>query len=66
LESTLEILQQFFIQMTSAHESYSVFPGDLCKSTLKCVRCNRNITAPGTIGETLSHTHCNVTTLGDD
>ena len=55
LESTLEILQQFTIEMNSDHERYCIFPGDLCKYTLKCVRCNRNITAPGTIGETLYH-----------
>jgi hypothetical protein len=55
LESTLEILQQFNIEMNSDHERYCIFPGDLCKCTLKCVRCNRNITAPGTIGEILYH-----------
>jgi hypothetical protein len=38
LESTLEILQQFYIEMNSNHEHYCVIPGDLCKYTLKCVR----------------------------
>jgi hypothetical protein len=55
LESTLEILQQFTIEMNSDYERYCVFPGDLCKYTLKCVRCNRSITSPGFIGETLYH-----------
>jgi hypothetical protein len=55
LEATLEILQQFSIQMNSDHESYCVIPGDLCKYTLKCVRCDASITPPGTIGETLFH-----------
>ena len=41
--------------MNSDHEHYCLIPGDLCKYTLKCVRCHRNITAPGTIGETLYH-----------
>jgi hypothetical protein len=55
LEATLEILQQFSIQMNSDHEKYCVIPGDLCKYTLKCVRCDTSITTPGTIGETLYH-----------
>jgi hypothetical protein len=55
LESTLEILQQFNIKMNSDHKRYCLIPGDLSKYTLKCVRCHRNLTAPGTIGETLYH-----------
>lgn len=55
LESTLELLQQFYIEMNSCHERYCLIPGDQCKYTLKCVRCHKNITAPGTIGETLYH-----------
>jgi hypothetical protein len=55
LEATLEILQQFSIQMNSDHEKYCVIPGDLCKYTLKCFRCDASITTPGTIGETLYH-----------
>ena len=55
LESTLEILQQFYIAMNSDNERYCVIPGDLCNYTLKCVRCHRSITSPGTIGETLYH-----------
>jgi len=53
LESTLEILQQFYIKMHSDHKRYCVIPGDLCKYNLKCVRCDTSITPPGTIGETL-------------
>jgi len=55
LESTLEILQQFYIKMHSDHKSYCVIPGDLCQYTLKCVCCDTSITLPGTIGETLYH-----------
>ncbi len=49
------ILQQFYIKMHSDHKHYSIIPGDLCKYTLKCVRCDTSITLPGTIGETLYH-----------
>jgi hypothetical protein len=55
LESTLEIFQQFYIKMHSDHNYYCLLPGDLCKYTLKCVRCHASITTPGTIGETLYH-----------
>jgi hypothetical protein len=55
LESTLEMLQQFDIKMHSDHNYYCLLPGDLCKYTLKCVRCHASITTPGTIGETLYH-----------
>jgi len=55
LESTLEILQQFYIKMHSDHKHYCIIPGDLCKYTLKCVRCGLCITPPGTIGKTLYH-----------
>ncbi len=41
--------------MHSDHKRYCVIPGDLCKYTLKCVRCGLCITPPGTIGETLYH-----------
>jgi len=54
LESTLEILQQFYIKMHSDHKRYCLIPRDLCKYTLKCVHCDKSIT-PGTIGETLYH-----------
>jgi len=33
LESTLEILQQFYIKMHSDHNYYCLIPGDLCKCT---------------------------------
>ena len=55
LESTLEISQQFNFEMNSYHTCYCSIPGDLCKYTLKCVYCQKNITDPGTIGETLHH-----------
>ena len=41
--------------MHSDHNFYCLIPGDLCKYTLKCVRCDASITTPGTIAETLYH-----------
>ena len=41
--------------MNSDNEHYCVIPGDLCNYTLKCVRCHKSITSPGTIGKTLYH-----------
>jgi hypothetical protein len=39
LESKLEILQQFYIQMESDLNEFSVLPGDLSTYTLPCIRC---------------------------
>ena len=41
--------------MKTKHGCFSLFPGDLSMYTLKCIRCRRSITAPGSIGETLYH-----------
>jgi hypothetical protein len=55
LESTLEILQQFYIQMESEPHEFSVCPGDLSTYTLRCIRCGQPVTLAGSIGETLFH-----------
>jgi hypothetical protein len=55
LESTLEILQQFYIQMESEPHEISVCPGDLSTYTLLCIRCGHRVTLAGSIGETLFH-----------
>ena len=39
LESTLEILQQFYIQMETQSEDFHLFVGDLSTYTLRCKRC---------------------------
>jgi hypothetical protein len=39
LESTLEILQQFYIQIESESDDLYMFPGDLSTYTLRCKRC---------------------------
>jgi hypothetical protein len=55
LESTLEILQQFYIQMVTEPEDFLLFPGDLSLYTLRCIRSGQRVTLAGSIGETLLH-----------
>jgi hypothetical protein len=66
LESTLEILQQFYIQMETQSDEFHLFPGDLSTYTLRCKRCGQHVTLHGSIEETLFHApaamlyHCNM------
>ena len=55
LESTLEILQQFYIQMEIEPDDFHLFPGDSSLYTLRCMRCCKPVTVAGSIGETLLH-----------
>ncbi len=55
LELTLEILQQFYIQMDIEPDDFSLFPGDSSLYTLRCMRCCKPVTVAGSIGETLLH-----------
>jgi hypothetical protein len=55
LESTLEILQQFYIQMETVPDDFHLFPGDLSTYTLRCIRFGQHVTLHGSIGETLFH-----------
>ena len=55
LESTHELMQQVYIEMKTEPGQCCLFPGDLSMYSLKCIRCRRSITAPGSIGETLYH-----------
>ena len=55
LESTLEILQQFYIQMESEPHEISICPGDLSTYTLRCKRCGQRVTLHGSIGDTQFH-----------
>ncbi len=41
LESTLELLQQFYIQVESVAQDYKVFPGDQSTFSLKCFCCGK-------------------------
>ncbi len=55
LESTLEILQQFYIQVETQSDEFHLFVGDLSTYTLKCKRCGQHVTLHGSIRENLYH-----------
>ena len=55
LESTLEILQQFYIQMETEPHDFLLFPGDSFLYTLRCMRCRQPVTLYGSIVKTLLH-----------
>jgi hypothetical protein len=48
-------MQQVYIKMKTEPGHCCLFPGDLSIYSLKCIRCRRSITAPGSIRETLYH-----------
>jgi len=53
LESTLELLQQFYIQLDNLSVECCLFVGDLHKYCPHCTRCHRAITRPDHIFEIL-------------
>jgi hypothetical protein len=53
LESTLELLQQFHLQVKSIALDYKVFPGDQSKFSLNCLCCGKKITPTELIGKVL-------------
>ncbi len=53
LESMLEILQQFYIQIETEPHDFLLFPGDSSLYTLRCMRCCQPVTLYGPIGQTL-------------
>jgi hypothetical protein len=53
LESTLELLQQFYLQVKSIAHDCKVFPGYQSKFSLKCLRCGKKITPTELIGKVL-------------
>jgi hypothetical protein len=53
LESMLEILQQFYIQMETEPHDFLLFPGDYSLYTLRCMRCGQHVTVVSLDGETL-------------
>ncbi len=55
LESMLEILQQFYIQMEIEPHDFLLFSGDYSLYTLRCMRCGQHVTVAGSIVETLLH-----------
>ena len=46
LESTLELLQQFYIKLANHSKTFKIWVGDLHKYCLHCTRCHRAITIP--------------------
>jgi hypothetical protein len=55
LESMLEILRQFYIQMETEPHDFLLFCGDSSLYTLRCMRFKKSVTVAGSIGETLLH-----------
>ncbi len=55
LESMLEILQQFYIQVETQSEEFHLFGGDLSTHTLQCKRCGQHVPHHGSIRKTLYH-----------
>ncbi len=53
LKSTLELLQQFYLQVKSIALDYKVFPGDQSKFSLICLHCGKKITPTELIGKLL-------------
>ncbi len=45
LESTLEILQQFYIKIEKSDDAYNIFPGDRYLTSLKCMRYHKCISS---------------------
>ncbi len=55
LESMLEILQQFYIQVETQSDEFYFFAGDHSTYTLRCKRCGQHVTLNGSIEEILYH-----------
>jgi hypothetical protein len=56
IESKLEILQQFYIQMETEPDHFHLFPGySSLYTSLRCMRCRKPVTVAGSIRETLLH-----------
>ena len=53
LESMLELLQQFYLQLVLMSDEFIIFPGDCLKFSLKCKRCGKCVSPPESIGTTL-------------
>ncbi len=53
LESMIEKLQQFYIQMETQSDEFNLFGGDLSTYTLRWMRCGQRVTLHGSIGDTL-------------
>ena len=54
LQSSFELLQQFEIQLSEYSSDYLIFPGDLHKWHVTCLRCKKKITKPGALNVLLT------------
>jgi hypothetical protein len=45
LESTLELLQQFYIAIKECVDTYKMFPGDQYLLSIKCMRCHNCVSS---------------------
>ena len=45
-ESTLELLQQFQLELVLMSDEFSIFPGDCSKFSLKCNWCGKYVSPP--------------------
>jgi hypothetical protein len=65
LESTLDILQQFFISIEKCNKQYRLFPRDQYQYSVKCMRCHKCVSSTTLgIGETFfERSFCNATSL---
>jgi hypothetical protein len=72
MESILEILQQFYIQVETQSAEFHLFVRDLSTYTLWCKRCGQCVTLHGSIGEIQYHApaamlyHWNMIELHDE
>jgi hypothetical protein len=57
LESTLELLQQFYIKLVDHSNTFCIFVGDLHKYCLHCTRCHCAITRPDCIHRIIEMWH---------
>ncbi len=55
LESSLELIQQFTLQLQCELEEYSLFPGDGAFYKLVCSRCGKAVSASELLGTTMFH-----------
>jgi hypothetical protein len=55
LESMLEILQQFYIEIERESADFYLFTGDLSTYILRCKICGQRFTLHGSFGDTLFH-----------
>jgi hypothetical protein len=55
LETSLEMLQQAYIVKETESKDFYLIPGDTCLYTLRGSCCQKRISSPGSIGETLYH-----------